>query len=93
MQHDDKDEDSIHAIVIANDNETKPDTRRTRSPLEAGRNQMKPDEGKGEDEGDDEAAGESRRRKPKTKTKSTTETTRSRRRRMGFPGWHVEVSI
>ena len=35
---------------------------------------MKPDEGKGEDEGDDEAAGESRRRKPKTKTKSTTET-------------------
>ena len=37
---------------------------------------MKPDEGKGEDEGDDEAAGKSRRRKPKTKAKSTTETRR-----------------
>ena len=33
VQHDDKDEDSIHAIVIANVLETKPDTRRTRSPL------------------------------------------------------------
>ena len=33
VQHDDKDEDSIHAIVIANVHETKPDTRRTRSPL------------------------------------------------------------
>ena len=33
VQHDDKDEDSIHAIVIANVHETKPDTRRTRSPV------------------------------------------------------------
>ena len=33
VQHDDKDEDSIHAIVIANVLKTKPDTRRTRSPL------------------------------------------------------------
>ena len=90
MQHDrdDKDEDSIHAIVIANVHETKLDKEDEKS-LEAGRNQMKPDEG--EDEGNDEAAGESRRSAPKTKTKSTTETTR--RRRMGFPGWHAEVSI
>ena len=72
-QHDDKDEDSIHAIVIANVHETKPDKENEKS-LEAGRNQTKPAEG--EDEGDDEAAGESRRRKPKTNTKSTTETRR-----------------
>ena len=78
MQHDDKDEDSIHAIVIANVHETKPDKENEKS-LEAGRNQMKPDEGKGEDEGDDEAAGESRRRKPKTKTKSTTETKKKKK--------------
>ena len=67
MQHDDKDEDIIHAIVIANVHETKPDKENEKS-LEAGRNQTKSDEG--EYEGDDEAAGESRRRKPKTKTKS-----------------------
>ena len=54
MQHDDKDEDSIHAIVLANVHETKPD-KENEKPLEAGRNQTKPAEG--EDEGDDEAAG------------------------------------
>ena len=78
MQHDDKDENSIHAIVIANVHETKPDKENEKS-LEAGRNQMKPDESDGEDEGDDEAAGESRRRKPKTKTKSTTETKKKKK--------------
>ena len=36
---------------------------RTRSPLAAGRNQTKPDEG--DDEGKDEAEGESRRRRPR----------------------------
>ena len=79
MQHDDKDEDSIHAIVIANVHETKPDKENEKS-LEAGRNQTKPAEG--EDKGDDEAAGESRRRKPKTNTKSTTETRRKNRTRV-----------
>ena len=81
MQHDDKGEDSIHAIVIANVHEMKPDKENEKS-LEAGRNQVKPDEG--EDEGDDEAAGESRslRRKPKTNTKSTTETRRKNRTRV-----------
>ena len=79
VQHDDKDEDSIHAIVIANVHETKPDKENEKS-LEAGRNQTKPAEG--EDEGDDEAAGESRRRKPKTNTKSTTETRRKNRTRV-----------
>ena len=70
MQHDDKDENSIHAIVIANVHETKPDKENKKS-LEAGRNQMKPDEG--EDKGDDEAAGESRRRKPNEKAKDEHE--------------------
>ena len=75
VQHDDKDEDSIHAIVIANVHETKPDKENEKS-LEVGQTQMKPDEG------DDEAAGESGRRKPKTNTKSTTETRRKNRTRV-----------